>query len=207
GRGKIHRDLAARNILIDGDRFVVKIADFGLARDLGGEYYQELDSDLPILHSPPEVLEDRKWTAKSDAWSFAVVIFEVYTRGQRPYGDQVDKAVQKSPRRLLHWLRDENRLKKAEKCPDAVYQQVTMPCFQFEWRRRPDFTTILEALERIREVNGYTYDPVEGASLDEVDMDLSPRTPNQQSLPINELFNYHGTSSSLSGFYRPSSPN
>ena len=51
----IHRDLAARNILVAKD-YILKIADFGLARDVQKkEYYLKLgDGFLPIRWMAPE---------------------------------------------------------------------------------------------------------------------------------------------------------
>lgn len=63
----VHRDLAARNILV-GDDFVMKIADFGLARDIYKDdlYVKKTQGLLPVKWMAPESLFDRVYTEKTD---------------------------------------------------------------------------------------------------------------------------------------------
>lgn len=63
----IHRDLAARNILVS-DNYVMKIADFGLARDIHDqEYYRKTTTGkLPIRWMAPESLEEKFYDSQSD---------------------------------------------------------------------------------------------------------------------------------------------
>jgi len=68
----ICRDLAARNCLISlTDRgHVVKIGDFGLARDIyKNDYYRkEGEGLLPVRWMSPESLIDGIFTIQSDVW-------------------------------------------------------------------------------------------------------------------------------------------
>ncbi|CAJ0570709.1 unnamed protein product, partial [Mesorhabditis spiculigera] len=150
-RGKIHRDLAARNVLIDSDRLVVKVADFGLTRDMPiGDYYQLVAGGaFPIAWSAPEVLVEKKFAATSDSWSFGVLIFELYTHGLMPYFDQF-RGKEVTTTTLSIWLNQGNRLRKPALCPDIIYQKISLPCFEYEWRKRPHFTQILEVLQDLR---------------------------------------------------------
>jgi len=77
----IHRDLAARNCLLDHD-FHIKIADFGLSRDVySSDYYRpEHKRPMPVKWMAPETLEGKAFTYKSDVWSFGVVFWEILSR-------------------------------------------------------------------------------------------------------------------------------
>jgi serine/threonine-protein kinase len=90
-RGIIHRDLKSANVVInDEDRAIV--LDFGLARQLpetvgsaGSESTLTLDSFAGTLtHMAPELLRGERATARSDIWSFGVLLYELLT-GELPF--------------------------------------------------------------------------------------------------------------------------
>eukprot|EP00961_Rhodomonas_salina_P025883 349779-Rhodomonas_salina.1 len=76
----IHRDLAVRNVVVshfdvDTRRVKVKVTDFGLSRI--GHYYNAEGSSMPIRWSSPEALMAKRFSEKSDVWSFGVVVWEL----------------------------------------------------------------------------------------------------------------------------------
>jgi hypothetical protein len=72
----IHRDLSPKNILID-DNLIVKISDFGMAKNLISENIEETNSEYgTILYSPPEFSENI-CSEKSDIYSLGIIYFEI----------------------------------------------------------------------------------------------------------------------------------
>ncbi|GAB0180388.1 receptor-type tyrosine-protein kinase FLT3 [Grus japonensis] len=89
----IHRDLAARNILVTHGK-VVKICDFGLARDVVNDsnYIVRGNARLPVKWMAPESLFEMTYTMKSDVWSYGILLWEIFSLGVNPYpGIQVDR--------------------------------------------------------------------------------------------------------------------
>nr|CAD2148928.1 unnamed protein product [Meloidogyne enterolobii] len=85
-RNVVHCDVAARNCLFSENK--VKIADFGLAREL--EHKQKAiklrkDQRLPIKWLAPETMIERACTKKSDVWAYGVLCWEIFSNGATPY--------------------------------------------------------------------------------------------------------------------------
>lgn len=85
-RNVVHCDIAARNCLFSENK--VKIADFGLAREL--EHKEKAiklrkDQRLPIKWLAPETMIERACTKKSDVWAYGVLCWEIFANGASPY--------------------------------------------------------------------------------------------------------------------------
>nr|XP_046198940.1 macrophage-stimulating protein receptor-like [Oncorhynchus gorbuscha] len=149
----VHRDLAARNCMLD-ETFTVKVADFGMARDVfDKEYYSIQDhrkAKLPVKWMAIESLQTQKFTTKSDVWSFGVLMWELLTRGASPY-PEVD------PYDITHFLLKGRRLHQPQFCPDALYS-IMLECWDPEPELRPDFHTLgQEVLEILSCLEGEHY--------------------------------------------------
>jgi predicted Ser/Thr protein kinase len=88
-RGIVHRDIKPENVLVSRDG-VVKVADFGLSRVLGGELDTRLTRTHLVLgtyeYMAPELRESvREADARSDIYATAVVLYEMLT-GELPIG-------------------------------------------------------------------------------------------------------------------------
>ncbi|CAK85248.1 unnamed protein product (macronuclear) [Paramecium tetraurelia] len=87
----IHRDLKSSNILIKEDG-QLKIADFGVAKILGGEKMAKTIAGSPFYLSP-EISQGQDYTFSSDLWSLGCILFEMCTLKRAFEGDQFDKEI------------------------------------------------------------------------------------------------------------------
>lgn len=138
----IHRDIAARNCLLTtkGPGRVVKIADFGMARDIyRADYYRKGGKAmLPVKWMPPEAFLDGMFTSKTDVWSFGVLLWEVMSMGYMPYPGRGNQEV-------MQLVTSGGRLEPPANCPGPVYHVMTQ-CWHATPEERPTFGTILERL-------------------------------------------------------------
>lgn len=143
----IHRDLAARNCLV-GDN-VVKVADFGLARHvLDNEYMSSFGAKFPVRWSAPEVLAYTKFSNKSDVWAFGILMWEIFTCGELPYGKS------KNPEIVESVCNRNRRLSKPENCSQEVFRVMTI-CWKEDSDHRPNFVELHKDLQILTETDDY----------------------------------------------------
>jgi serine/threonine-protein kinase len=86
-RGILHRDLKPENILV-GDNGVTRVLDFGIARPLAVHDGPRLTAIGMVVGTPgyisPEQLEGAHGDARSDLFSFGIVLYELVT-GANPF--------------------------------------------------------------------------------------------------------------------------
>ena len=81
--GICHRDIKAENILLKGERFDIKIADFGLSGFIYGNNGKILQNEKVGTdhYMAPEVLYEKEYDGeKSDIFSTGVLLFTLLTR-------------------------------------------------------------------------------------------------------------------------------
>ncbi|KAM4877074.1 muscle, skeletal receptor tyrosine-protein kinase isoform 7-T7 [Thomomys bottae] len=140
----VHRDLATRNCLV-GENMVVKIADFGLSRNIySADYYKANENDaIPIRWMPPESIFYNRYTTESDVWAYGVVLWEIFSYGLQPYYGMAHEEV-------IYYVRDGNILSCPENCPLELYNLMRL-CWSKLPSDRPSFPSIHRILERMCE--------------------------------------------------------
>lgn len=131
----VHRDLRAANILV-GERNDVKVADFGLARLIQEDIYEAHEhTKFPIKWTAPEAAFDRKFSIKSDVWSYGVLLYELITFGRVPYPGMTGHDV-------LTKVESGVRMAKPNggpiPCPDPYYD-IMLQCWKKLAETRPTF--------------------------------------------------------------------
>ncbi|XP_071997816.1 proto-oncogene tyrosine-protein kinase ROS isoform X2 [Engystomops pustulosus] len=145
----VHRDLAARNCLVsvkenNKSMRIVKIGDFGLARDVyKSDYYRKKGEGLlPVRWMAPESLIDGIFTTRSDVWSFGVLLWEMFSLGQQPYQGYSNIEV-------LHYVRSGERMDSPDNCPDDMWD-IMLKCWAQNPSQRPSFVQIQKQIEELQ---------------------------------------------------------
>ncbi len=133
-KGIVHRDIKADNVMINV-RNQIKVMDFGLAKLKGTLKLTRSSSTVGTLaYMPPEQIHGGEVDARSDIFSFGVLIFEMMT-GRLPFRgehepalmysilneepESLQKFIPDAPMELLHVLG-----RALEKNPEDRYQSV-----------------------------------------------------------------------------------
>ncbi|XP_071844253.1 tyrosine-protein kinase CSK-like [Apostichopus japonicus] len=137
-KGLVHRDLAARNILIsEEDR--AKVSDFGLT---AAEEHNQYGKELPIRWTAPEALDSKKFSTKSDVWSFGILLWEIYSYGKVPY-PRIPLA------EIRKYVGNKYRMEAPDGCPSFIHK-LMKDCWNISPKERPSFQSIERILESVQ---------------------------------------------------------
>uniref|UniRef100_A0A7N6BR77 receptor protein-tyrosine kinase n=1 Tax=Anabas testudineus TaxID=64144 RepID=A0A7N6BR77_ANATE len=143
----VHRDLATRNCLLDR-RLTIKIADFGMSRNLYSSDYYRIQGRavLPIRWMAWESILLGKFTTASDVWAFGVTLWEIFTLcKEQPYSLLSDEQVIEN---TGEFFRNQGRqifLYAPPLCPPSLFE-LMMRCWRRDIPDRPTFEGLYQAL-------------------------------------------------------------
>ncbi|XP_058199547.1 serine/threonine-protein kinase PCRK1-like isoform X2 [Rhododendron vialii] len=151
----IFRDLKTSNILLDED-FNAKLSDFGLARQGPAAGLSHISTSVvgTVGYAAPEYVQTGKLTAKSDVWSFGVVLYELIT-GRRA----LERNLPRSEQKLLEWVRpyvsDSKKLRlildprlEGQYCIKSAQKLASLAnkCLMKQPKHRPKMSAVVEML-------------------------------------------------------------
>ena len=141
-----HKDLAARNCLVTST-LDVKISNPSLSKDTySGEYCRYHGNQLPIRWMPAEAIFDDEFSTKSDVWSFAVLVREVFMQAELPFQELGDDAFLKAIKsKELEWTMPDN-------CPQAL-NNLLVKCWAESPKERPSFSEIVLQIGEVQVVS------------------------------------------------------
>ncbi|MBA0824222.1 hypothetical protein Goarm_020903, partial [Gossypium armourianum] len=159
----IYRDFKTSNILLDSD-YNAKLSDFGLARDGPTGDRSHVSTRVMGTHgyAAPEYLATGHLTAKSDIYSFGVVLLEIIC-GRRA----IDKNKPSGEHNLVEWakpyltnkrrvfrvldtrLQGQYSLNRVQKAA-----HLALHCLAKEPKSRPSMDEVVKRLEQLQEPGG-----------------------------------------------------
>nr|XP_044601842.1 non-receptor tyrosine-protein kinase TNK1 isoform X3 [Equus asinus] len=187
-RGLVHRDLATRNLLLASPR-IIKVADFGLVRPLGGargRYVMGGPRPIPFAWCAPESLRHGLFSSASDVWMFGVTLWEMFSGGEEPWAGV-------PPYLILQRLeKDRARLPRPPLCSRALYA-LALRCWAPHPADRPSFSHLEGLLQepRLCNLEGPEWSHIQSGQLPSLGSDAGrlgglashPSSPQRLSCP------------------------
>jgi ubiquitin len=147
--GIVHRDIAARNVLLSvfdpaaPSATVAKVSDFGMSVSAYGRSSLAVDGGtVPMRWMAPESLERRRWSEKSDVWSFGVFCWELLSDGKLPFSSVASDA------EVHRLVLQGQRLEQPVGCSDSLWS-IVQCCWAENPKQRPTFHELSSRLSSL----------------------------------------------------------
>jgi len=137
----IHKRLAAHNVLLvkTVHGYIPKLIGFGPSKS-----DSSTNQMVPKKWLAPETLTTLRtnptYNTKTDAWSFAILMCEIYSQGAEPYRDVRSD-------QILSFLESGQRMTCPDHFPVELFNQVVVPCWNDAPSMRPKFSVICQRIE------------------------------------------------------------
>lgn len=135
----LHLDLKPANLLVD-DNWNVKLADFGLSCLKHNVQSGQLVGTPWFM--APEILLQQPYDEKADVYSFAIVLWTMYTNELLPYADRIKNL----PQLIDCVARKGERPIIPKDCPAALVA-VLKSCWRPDPKTRPSFQDLISSCE------------------------------------------------------------
>lgn len=105
---------------------------------------------------PPESLEYGRFSEQSDIWSYGVTVYEIFSYGLDPILPGLSSNTESDAetdntkmKEMLDLLNKGVRLPCPEACPQSVYTQLMLPCWEIQPQNRPSFRSLLGDIMKV----------------------------------------------------------
>ncbi|BFZ01172.1 hypothetical protein BsWGS_04211 [Bradybaena similaris] len=142
-----HKDVAARNCMVD-ESSQVKLCDAAFSWDYFEKEYvydEQRERYLPIRWMAPESIKDGYYDMRTDVWSFAVLVWELLTRGCLPYHEAT------SSQEVSDYITQGYILGKPDIVNDRIFE-LMCSCWAEENEQRPAISAVSKTLSDILEI-------------------------------------------------------
>ncbi|XP_038069514.1 fibroblast growth factor receptor 4-like [Patiria miniata] len=109
------------------------------------DYYTsgDVQAKLPIKWMAPESMERRVYNARTDVWSYGVLLWEIFGKGSKPYPGIPNQDV-------YDFLKSGQRMAAPKNCPPEIYG-IMVRCWQDNPKSRCTFVQVANELEELLE--------------------------------------------------------
>ncbi|UXI23048.1 hypothetical protein NH340_JMT08991 [Sarcoptes scabiei] len=135
----LHRDLKPSNLLLTNKCRTIKICDFGTARD---KQTTMSANQGTLLWMAPEVFTTKNYSEKCDVFSWAIILWEVFTR-QVPYQNIENNCA-------IMWAICTKGMRPPmiRDCPQ-IFRKLLTDCWQNDASKRPSMDNVVQIMEQI----------------------------------------------------------